>query len=54
MTSTRRQMSQQIQPLRVMGFGICGVIVGVVLWERQATWGAWLAMALATVVWPQA
>lgn len=53
MTPTRRQMSKQIQPLRVMGLGICGVIAGVVLWERQAAWGAWLAMALATVVWPQ-
>lgn len=53
MTSTRRQMSKHIHPLRVTGLGICGLIAGVVLWERQATWSDWLAMVLPAFVWPQ-
>ena len=45
-------MSRRIYPLRMLGMGLGAVVVGVVLWERQASVYAWLAIALAGFVWP--
>jgi diguanylate cyclase len=45
-------MPRRIYPLRILGMGLGGMVVGVVLWERQASLYAWLAMALPCFVWP--
>lgn len=45
-------MPRRIYPLRILGMGLGGMVVGVVLWERQASIAAWLAMALPAFVWP--
>ena len=45
-------MPRRIYPLRILGMGLGGMVVGVVLWERQASLSAWLAMALPAFVWP--
>lgn len=52
MPTTRRQMPRRIYPLRILGMGLGGMVVGVVLWERQAGVTAWLAMVLPAFVWP--
>lgn len=45
-------MPRRIYPLRILGMGLGGMVVGVVLWERHASVSAWLAMALPAFVWP--
>ena len=45
-------MPRRIYPLRILGMGLGGMVVAVVLWERQASAAAWLAMALPAFVWP--
>ena len=45
-------MPRRIYPLRILGMGLGGMVAGVVLWERQASVAAWLAMALPAFVWP--
>lgn len=45
-------MPRRIYPLRILGMGLGGMVVGVVLWERHASVTAWLAMALPAFVWP--
>ena len=45
-------MPRRIYPLRILGMGLGGMVVGVVLWERQASVTAWLAMVLPAFVWP--
>ncbi|MBU0746192.1 MAG: diguanylate cyclase [Gammaproteobacteria bacterium] len=52
MPTPRRQMPLRIYPLRILGMGLGGMVVGVVLWERQASMAAWLAMVLPSFVWP--
>ena len=37
MPTTRRQMPRRIYPLRILGMGLGGMVVGVVLWERHAS-----------------
>lgn len=45
-------MPRRIYPLRILGMGLGGMVVGVVLWERHASVSAWLAMVLPAFVWP--
>ena len=45
-------MPRRIYPLRILGMGLGGAVVGVVLWERNASALAWLTMALFCFVWP--
>jgi diguanylate cyclase len=45
-------MPRRIYPLRILGMGLGGMVVGVVLWERQASVAAWLAMVVPAFVWP--
>ena len=45
-------MPRRIYPLRILGMGLGGMVVGVVLWERHASVTAWLAMVLPAFVWP--
>ncbi|RZJ62620.1 MAG: diguanylate cyclase, partial [Acidovorax sp.] len=52
MPTPERQMPRRIYPLRVLGMGLGGAVVGVVLWERHASLYAWLGMVLAAFVWP--
>ena len=52
MPTRRRQMPRRIYPLRMLGMGLGGMVAGVVLWERQASLYAWVAMALPAFVWP--
>ncbi|BEP93558.1 diguanylate cyclase [Acidovorax sp. A79] len=52
MPTPERQMPRRIYPLRVLGMGLGGMVVGVVLWERQASFPAWAALVLAALVWP--
>ena len=52
MPTPRRQMPRRIYPLRILGMGLGGMVVAVVLWERQASPLAWTALLLATLVWP--
>ena len=52
MPTSRRQTPRRIYPLRILGMGLGGMVVGVVLWERQASVTAWLAMVLPAFVWP--
>lgn len=47
-------MPRRIYPLRVLGMGLGGMVVGAVLWERQASALAWLCMVLPCFVWPHA
>ena len=37
MPTTRRQMPRRIYPLRILGMGLGGMVVGVVLWGRHAS-----------------
>ncbi|MFY3383147.1 diguanylate cyclase [Paracidovorax sp. MALMAid1276] len=52
MPTRRRQMPRRIYPLRILGMGLGGMVAGVVLWERQASLYAWLAMVFPAFVWP--
>lgn len=52
MPTSQTQMPRRIYPLRILGMGLGGVVAGVVLWERQASAVAWLAVALPALVWP--
>lgn len=52
MSTPRRQMPRRIYPLRILGMGLGGAVVGVVLWERQAALAEWLGMAMMGFVWP--
>ncbi len=45
-------MPRRIYPLRMLGMGLGGIVVGVVLWERQASLYAWAGMVLLAFVWP--
>ena len=52
MPNPKRQLSRRVYPLRALGMGLGGVVVGVVLWERNAGLAAWLCMAAISFVWP--
>jgi diguanylate cyclase len=52
MPDPKRQLLHRVYPLRVLGMGLGGVMVGVVLWERNASLPAWLCLALIALVWP--
>lgn len=52
MPNPKRQLSRRAYPLRALGMGLGGVVVGVVLWERNAGLAAWLCMAAISFVWP--
>lgn len=52
MATYEQQMPRRVYPLRVLGMGLGGVVVAVVLWQRQASALAWLGMALPCFVWP--
>ncbi len=52
MPSTERQLPRRVYPLRILGMGLGGMVVGVVLWERQASAWAWAGLVLASFVWP--
>ena len=49
---SRQQLHRRVYPLRILGMGLGGMVVGVVLWERQASAYAWLSMVLMSFVWP--
>ena len=52
MPNPKRQLSRRVYPLRALGMGLAGVVVGVVLWERNGGLAAWLCMAAISFVWP--
>ena len=52
MPNPKRQLSRPVYPLRALGMGLAGLVVGVVLWERNAGLAAWLCMAAISFVWP--
>lgn len=52
MTDPRRQLSRRVYPLRMLGMGLGGLVVGTVLWEQQAGWGPWAWMAFVSFLWP--
>ena len=52
MTDPRRQLSRRVYPLRVLGMGLGGLVVGTVLWEQRAGWGPWAWMAFVSFIWP--
>lgn len=52
MATYEQQMPRRVYPLRVLGMGLGGVVVAVVLWQRQASALSWLGMALPCFVWP--
>ena len=52
MPNPKRQLPRRVYPLRALGMGLAGVVVGVVLWERNAGLAAWLCMAAISFVWP--
>ena len=52
MPDPKRQLPRRVYPLRVLGMGLGGVVVGVVLWERNASLAAWLCMVLIALTWP--
>ena len=52
MPNPKRQLPRRVYPLRALGMGLGGVVVGVVLWERNAGLAAWLCMAAISFVWP--
>lgn len=52
MPTRQSEMPRRIYPLRILGMGLGGAVVGVVLWERNASALAWLTMALFCFVWP--
>ena len=52
MPNPKRQLPRRVYPLRALGMGLGGVVVGVVLWERNGGLAAWLCMAAISFVWP--
>ena len=52
MPKPKRQLPRRVYPLRALGMGLAGLVVGVVLWERNAGLAAWLCMAAISFVWP--
>ena len=52
MPNPKRQLSRRVYPLRALGMGLAGLVVGVVLRERNAGLAAWLCMAAISFVWP--
>ena len=52
MSNPKRQLSRRVYPLRALGMGLAGLVVGVVLWERNGGLAAWLCMAAISFVWP--
>ena len=50
MSDAKRQLHRRVYPLRVLGMGLGSVVVGVVLWERQASLPGWLYLALIALV----
>ena len=52
MPDPKRQLPRRVYPLRALGMGLAGLVVGVVLWERNAGLAAWLCMAAISFVWP--
>jgi diguanylate cyclase len=52
MPDPKHQLPRRVYPLRVLGMGLGGVVVGVVLWERHASLAAWLCMGLICFAWP--
>jgi diguanylate cyclase len=52
MPTTERQLPRRVYPLRILGMGLGGMVVGVVLWERQASTAAWAGLVLASFIWP--
>ena len=52
MPNPKRQLSRRVYPLRALGMGLAGLVVGVVLWERNGGLAAWLCMAAISFVWP--
>ena len=52
MPNPKRQLPRRVYPLRALGMGLAGLVVGVVLWERNAGLAAWLCMAAFSFVWP--
>ncbi|MES2611203.1 MAG: diguanylate cyclase [Pseudomonadota bacterium] len=52
MATYEQQMPRRVYPLRVLGMGLGGVVVAVVLWQRQASLLEWLGMVLPCFVWP--
>ncbi len=45
-------MPRRVYPLRILGMGLGGMVVGFVLWERQASIYAWANLVLLSFVWP--
>ena len=52
MPNPKRQLPRRVYPLRTLGMGLAGLVVCVVLWERNAGLAAWLCMAAISFVWP--
>ena len=52
MPNPKRQLSRRVYPLRALGMGLAGLVVGVVLWERNAGLASRLCMAAISFVWP--
>lgn len=52
MATYEQQMPRRVYPLRVLGMGLGGVVVSVVLWQRQASALSWLGMVVPCFVWP--
>jgi len=52
MQTTEARLYRRTYPLRALGMGLGGMVVCVVLWERQAPLPAWLAVVVAAYVWP--
>jgi len=52
MPNPKRQLTRRVYPLRALGMGLAGLVVGVVLWERNGGLAAWLCMAAISFVWP--
>ena len=52
MPNPKRQLPRRVYPLRTLGMGLASLVVGVVLWERNAGLAAWLCMAAISFVWP--
>lgn len=52
MATYEQQMPRRVYPLRVLGMGLGGVVVSVVLWQRQASSPEWLGMVMLCFVWP--
>ena len=52
-SSAPEQLHRRVYPLRVLGMGLGGLVMSVVLLERDASVLAWIGVALPALVWPQ-